>query len=148
MAQGISGALLRRDIEHFTQPLPGQPLKQMRAEKQDKDAVAARLGTTRRTVERYLAGTLKHPRHAMREALAREVAKTWQPVVRRRARRQAAATTGITVDTRARFGDTAPIGTTDDPGERRPTVHLPPRMRSGCSWTARLVRHKALTCAD
>jgi hypothetical protein len=99
----------------------------MRAERQDKDAVAARLGSTRRTVERYLAGTLRHPRHALREALAREVAKTWQPVVRRRARRQAAATGGITVDTRARFGYTAPVGTTDDPRERRLTVHLPPR---------------------
>jgi hypothetical protein len=129
VAQEIEQALLRRDVEHFTQPLPTDPRKQMlelmRAEKQNKDAVAARLGTTKRTVERYLAGTLKHPRHAMREALAREVAKTWQPVVRRRARRQAAAT-GITVDTRARFGYTAPIGTTDDPRERRLTIHLPP----------------------
>jgi hypothetical protein len=131
MAEEISGALLRRDLEHFTQSLPTDPRKQMRelmrAERKDKDAVAARLGTTRRTVERYLAGTLKHPRHALREALAREVAKTWQPVVRRRARRQAAATGGITVDTRARFGYTAPVGTTDDPRERRLTVHLPPQ---------------------
>jgi hypothetical protein len=136
MAQEIEQALLRRDLEHFTQPLPTDPRKQMqelmRAEKRGRDAVAAkvavaaRLGTTRRTVERYLAGTLKHPRHAMREALAREVARTWQPVVRRRARKQAAATTGITVDTRARFGYTAPIGTTDDPRERHLTIHLPP----------------------
>jgi hypothetical protein len=130
VAEEISGALLRRDLEHFTQPLPTDPLKQMqelmRAEKQNKDAVAARLGTTRRTVERYLAGKLRHPQHAMRDALAREVAKTWQPVVRRRARKQAAATGGITVDTRARFGYTAPIGTTDDPRERRLTVHLSP----------------------
>jgi hypothetical protein len=30
------------------------------------------------------------------------------------------------VETRARFGDTAPIGTTDDGRFRRLTVHLPP----------------------
>lgn len=131
MAEEIGSALIRRDLEHLTRPLPTEPRRQMqelmRAERQDKDKVAARLGTTRRTVERYLTGRLKHPRHALREALAREVAKTWQPVVRRRARRQAGAVTGITVDTRARFGYTAPIGTTDDPRERRLTVHLPPQ---------------------
>jgi hypothetical protein len=130
VAEEISDALLRRDTAAFTQPLPTDPRKQMRelmrAEKQNKAAVAARLGTTVRTVERYLTGKLKHPQHAMREALEREVAKTWQPIVRRRARRAAAATGGITVDTRARFGYTAPIGTTDDPRERQLTVHLSP----------------------
>lgn len=30
------------------------------------------------------------------------------------------------METRARFGYTAPVGTTDDPRERRLTVHLPP----------------------
>ncbi|RAG85754.1 XRE family transcriptional regulator [Streptacidiphilus pinicola] len=126
----ITDALTRRDLEHLTRPLPTQPRKQvqelMRAEKQDKARVAARLGTTKRTVERYLAGTLQHPQRALREALDREVAKTWQPVVRRRARRQAAASGGITVETRARFGYTAPVGSSDDPRERRLTVHLPP----------------------
>ncbi|MCE7052244.1 telomere-protecting terminal protein Tpg, partial [Streptomyces purpurascens] len=43
-----------------------------------------------------------------------------------RRRRQAAATGGITVETRARFGYTAPVGTTDDGRFRRLTVHLPP----------------------
>ncbi|WP_430381120.1 telomere-protecting terminal protein Tpg [Streptomyces actuosus] len=36
-----------------------------------------------------------------------------------------ANTTGITIETRARFGYTAPIGSTDDPRIRRLTVHLP-----------------------
>ncbi|SHN31041.1 hypothetical protein SAMN05216268_13343 [Streptomyces yunnanensis] len=40
--------------------------------------------------------------------------------------KQAATATGITVETRARFGYTAPIGTTDDGRFRRLTVHLPP----------------------
>ncbi|MEV7499022.1 telomere-protecting terminal protein Tpg, partial [Micrococcus luteus] len=39
---------------------------------------------------------------------------------------QAAATGGITVETRARFGYTAPVGTTDDGRFRRLTVRLPP----------------------
>uniref|UniRef100_UPI0004C65F0B telomere-protecting terminal protein Tpg n=1 Tax=Streptomyces sp. NRRL F-5053 TaxID=1463854 RepID=UPI0004C65F0B len=50
----------------------------------------------------------------------------WQPLVRKRRQKQAATTGGITVETRARFGYTAPIGTTDDGRFRRLTVHLPP----------------------
>ncbi|MFJ3310974.1 telomere-protecting terminal protein Tpg [Streptomyces sp. NPDC086549] len=45
--------------------------------------------------------------------------------VGRDCRREAATTTGITVEARARFGYTAPIGTTDDGRMRRITVHLP-----------------------
>jgi hypothetical protein len=47
--------------------------------------------------------------------------------VRKRRRKQAATTGGITVETRARFGYTAPVGTTDDGRFRRLTVHLPPQ---------------------
>jgi hypothetical protein len=46
--------------------------------------------------------------------------------LRKRRPKQAAAATGITVKTRARFGYTAPVGTTDDGRFRRLTVHLPP----------------------
>jgi hypothetical protein len=46
--------------------------------------------------------------------------------VRRQARRRAATSTGITIETRARFGYTAPVGSTDDGRQRRLTVHLPP----------------------
>ncbi|MFK0127055.1 telomere-protecting terminal protein Tpg [Streptomyces nigra] len=45
---------------------------------------------------------------------------------RKRRQKQAATTGGITVETRARFGYTAPVGTTDDGRFRRLTVHLPP----------------------
>ena len=41
------------------------------------------------------------------------------------ARQKASSTTGITFETRARFGCTAPVGTTDDRRFRRLTVHLP-----------------------
>ena len=126
----IEDALLRGDADSFTRKLPARPLTQfkelMKAEKGSTLAVAARLGISRRQVERYLAGTARTPRRELREALVREVSKVWQPRIRQRARRRAAATGGITVETRARFGYTAPAGTTDDPRERRLTVHLPP----------------------
>ncbi|MXM68942.1 XRE family transcriptional regulator [Streptomyces sp. HUCO-GS316] len=126
----IDDALDRAGYEHVTKPPPKTAPAQMRllvkAEKGSTKAAARRLGISQRQVERYLVGQAKHPRPALREALAREVAKVWQPRVRQQARKKAAAATGITIETRARFGYTAPIGTTDDPRMRRLTVHLPP----------------------
>lgn len=46
--------------------------------------------------------------------------------MRRRARTKAARTTGLVIETRARFGFTAAPGTTDDGRMRRITQHLPP----------------------
>jgi len=126
----INDALDRADTEQFTRRPPITPLAQirllLRAEKGSTKAVARRLGVSQRTVERYLAGQRKKPRTALRDALVREATKAWQPRVRQRARKRAATTGGITVETRARFGYTAPVGTTDDPRERRLTIHLPP----------------------
>jgi len=126
----IEDALLRGDADSFTRTIPVRPLTQfkelMKAEKGNTKAVADRLGISRRQVERYLAGKAKTPRRELREALVREVSKVWQPRIKQQARKRAAATSGITVETRARFGYTAPVGTTDDPRERRLTVHLPP----------------------
>ncbi|MFF9497948.1 telomere-protecting terminal protein Tpg, partial [Streptomyces flaveolus] len=56
-----------------------------------------------------------------------EVKKRWQPQVRARARQQAATTGGIVIDTRARMGYTAPIGSTDQDRIRHLTVALPPQ---------------------
>lgn len=126
----IEDALLRRDAEHFTRKIPARPITQfkelLKAEKGNTQAVAARLGISRRQVERYLAGKAKTPRRELSAALVRELTKIWQPRIRQQARKRAAASGGITIETRARFGYTAPIGTTDDPRERRLTVHLPP----------------------
>lgn len=127
----IDDAIDRAGTEQFTRQPPKTPLAQMRLlmrdEKGSTRAVAARLGVSQRTVERYLAGQRKKPRQALRDALDREVRKAWQPRVRQQARRRAASTGGITIETRARFGYTAPVGTTDDPRMRRLTVHLPPQ---------------------
>lgn len=126
----IDDALDRAGAEQFTRRPPQTPLAQMRlllrAEKGSTRAVAARLGVSQRTVERYLAGRIRHPRGPLRDALAREVPKVWQPRIRAQARKRAATATGITVETRARFGYTAPVGTTDDARMRRLTVHLSP----------------------
>lgn len=52
--------------------------------------------------------------------------KRWQPQIRARAKAKAVATDGIVIDTRARLGYTAPIGSTDQDRIRHLTVALPP----------------------
>ncbi|MFF5365439.1 telomere-protecting terminal protein Tpg [Streptomyces scabiei] len=125
----IDDAIERADRDGFTR----QPPKTLQARinflmKQLKTtkAVAADLGVSQRSVERYRKGERKHPPKAIAERIDAAVRARWQPQVRRRRRKHAATTTGITVETRARFGYTAPIGTTDDGRFRRLTVHLPP----------------------
>ncbi|MFJ6926602.1 telomere-protecting terminal protein Tpg [Streptomyces nigra] len=77
-------------------------------------------------MERYRKGERKHPPQAIEDRIDAAVRARWQPQVRKRRQKQAATTAGITVETRARFGYTAPVGTTDDGRFRRLTVHLPP----------------------
>ncbi|MFJ5646201.1 telomere-protecting terminal protein Tpg [Streptomyces sp. NPDC093223] len=125
----IDDAIERADREAFTR----QPPKTLQARinflmKQLKTtkAVAAEIDVSQRSVERYLKGERKQPPKAIADRIDAAVQQRWQPRVRRRRQKQAATTTGITVETRARFGYTAPIGTTDDGRFRRLTVHLPP----------------------
>ncbi|QDI71430.1 hypothetical protein CD934_24175 [Streptomyces calvus] len=58
--------------------------------------------------------------------MEREVKKRWQPQIRAKAKAKAASTGGIIIDTRARMGYTAPIGSTDQDRIRHLTVALPP----------------------
>lgn len=125
----IDAALERADREAFTR----QPPKGLKARinflmgrLKTTRAVAAELGVSQRSVERYRTGERKSPPKAITDRIDAAVRARWQPRVRGRRRRQAATATGITVETRARFGYTAPIGTTDDGRMRRLTVHLPP----------------------
>lgn len=113
-----------------TRPVPKSPQSGMRflVEKVDKGstkATAARLGCSQRQVERYLAGQVKRPTPRLAAALERELRRTWQPRLRARAIKKAAAA-GITVETRARFGFSSAAGSTDDPRMRRITEQLPP----------------------
>lgn len=124
----IDDAIERADREAFTREPPkalptriNYLLKQLGSAK----AVAAELGVTADSVNRYRRGARKNPPKDITAKIDTAVRSRWQPLVRKRRRKQAAATGGITVETRARFGYTAPIGTTDDGRFRRLTVHLP-----------------------
>ncbi|MDX3540242.1 XRE family transcriptional regulator [Streptomyces sp. MB09-01] len=125
----IDDALERADRETFTRE-PPKTLKGrinfLMGKLKTTRAVAAELGITQRSVERYRTGERKTPPKAITDRIDTAVRARWQPVVRNRRRKEAATRTGITVETRARFGYTAPIGTTDDGRMRRLTVHLPP----------------------
>ncbi|WP_059007800.1 telomere-protecting terminal protein Tpg [Streptomyces specialis] len=129
MADEITTAIETALRSARTRPLPRSPAARMRllvrAEKGSPRAVAARLGVSPRTVQRYLTGQIRTPGPRLAAALEREADKSWQPGIRRRAIR-AAARAGITVETRARFGFTAAPGSTDDPRLRRVTETLPP----------------------
>lgn len=119
----------------FTRPVPRSAQAQMRylvRQLKGTKAAAEVLGVSQRTVERYVAGRLKRPREDLRGRMEREVRKRWQPQVRARARKKAAATDGLVVSTRARFGFAAAAGTTDDARIRDITQALPPQ------WADRL----------
>ncbi|MDQ0757458.1 telomere-protecting terminal protein Tpg [Streptomyces canus] len=129
MAGEIDDAIERADREAFTRQPPktlkgqiGYLIRQLGSAK----AVAQEIGVTADSVNRYRRGARKHARADVAAKIDDAVRQRWQPQVRKRRQQQAATTGGITVETRARFGYTAPIGTTDDGRFRRLTVHLPP----------------------
>ncbi|MEU0688375.1 telomere-protecting terminal protein Tpg [Streptomyces uncialis] len=114
----------------FTRPAPKNAGPQMRylvKQLGGTKAVAQLLGVSQRTVERYVKDQIKKPRPPLAARLEREVKKRWQPQIRAKARAKAASTDGIVIDTRARMGYTAPIGSTDQDRIRHLTVALPPR---------------------
>ncbi|MEV7526592.1 XRE family transcriptional regulator [Streptomyces sp. NPDC091371] len=125
----ISDSLTRADEQHFTRPIPKSAGAQMRyllKQLKSTKSVAAALNISQRTVERYIKNQIKQPKPALAARLEAEVRRRWQPLVRKRARDKAARTTGLVIETRARFGFTAAPGTTDDGRMRRITQHLPP----------------------
>ncbi|MDN3296791.1 XRE family transcriptional regulator [Streptomyces ficellus] len=125
----IEDALERAEQEAFTRNPPKSTQARVNfllGKLRTTRAVAELLGVTQRSVERYRKGERKNPPKGIADRIDAEVRARWQPQVRKRRRQEAATATGITVETRARFGYTAPIGTTDDGRLRRLTVHLPP----------------------
>ncbi|MFI5662946.1 telomere-protecting terminal protein Tpg [Streptomyces sp. NPDC051684] len=125
----IDDAIERADRESFTREPPktlkgriNYLLKQLGSAK----AVAEEIGVTADSVNRYRRGARKHARPDVAAAIEDAVRSRWQPQVRKRRQRQAAATGGgITVETRAQFGYTSSAGSTDDGRFRRLTVRLP-----------------------
>ncbi|MET9370989.1 XRE family transcriptional regulator [Streptomyces griseoflavus] len=123
---GLDAAVQRS----FTRPAPKSAPAQMRylvRQLKGTRAVAQMLRISQRTVERYVKDQIKKPRPDLAARLDREVKNRWQPQVRARARQKAATTGGIVIDTRARLGYTAPIGSTDESRIRHLTVALPPQ---------------------
>ncbi|MCX4971257.1 helix-turn-helix domain-containing protein [Streptomyces sp. NBC_00654] len=121
----------------WTRALPKSPSAQlnlvMRAEKGSTRAVAARLGVSQRTIQRWVKGE-QQPSARIAGRLQEEAAKSHQPRVTARARRAAGAG-GIRVETRATFGFRAAPGSTDDARLRRITDDLP-RELAGRLWDA------------
>lgn len=114
----------------FTRPIPKSAGVQMRylvKQLGGTRAVAQMLRISQRTVERYVKDQIKKPRPDLAARLEGEVKKRWQPQIRAKAKARAAATDGIVIDTRARLGYTAPIGSTDQDRIRHLTVALPPQ---------------------
>ncbi|MGW3269519.1 telomere-protecting terminal protein Tpg [Streptomyces sp. NPDC001056] len=114
----------------FTRPVPRSAGAQMRylvRQLKGTKPVAQILRVSQRTVERYVKDQIKKPRPDLAARLEREVKKRWQPRIRAKAKERAATTGGIVIDTRARMGYTAPIGSTDQDRIRHLTVALPPR---------------------
>ncbi|MCX5151594.1 MULTISPECIES: telomere-protecting terminal protein Tpg [unclassified Streptomyces] len=141
----IDDSLTRADELHFTRHVPKSAGAQMRfLVKQLKSTreTARLLGISQRTVERYVKDQIKQPKPALAGRLESEVRRRWQPLVRKRARDRAASTTGLVIETRARFGFTAAPGTTDDGRMRRITQHLPPE------YAARLFSAQAAGAAE
>ncbi|MFC9797655.1 telomere-protecting terminal protein Tpg [Streptomyces sp. NPDC057695] len=114
----------------FTRPIPKSAGAQVRyLVRQHKGStrdVATLLGVSQRTIERYVRDQIKKPRADLAGKMAAEVRRRWQPQVRAKARKAAATSAGLMVDVRARFGFTAPVGTTDDARMRHLTLAIPP----------------------
>ncbi|MGW9284871.1 telomere-protecting terminal protein Tpg [Streptomyces diastaticus] len=124
----IEEAIERADREAFTRQPPKTLKGQIRyllRQLGSAKAVAREIGVTADSVNRYRRGARKHARADVAAKIDDAVRRRWQPRLRGGRRRQAAVATGITIETRARFGYTAPAGSTDDGRFRRLTVHLP-----------------------
>ncbi len=125
----ILDALARAERKVFTRPAPKSAKARMKflrtREGGSTAAVAKRLGASRRTVERYLAGKLTKPQKRLQAALTEETEFEWQPQVRAHAREQAATSGGMMVHVVAYFGFTA-TGSSDDGRERHITTAISP----------------------
>ncbi|MEU1520114.1 terminal protein [Streptomyces sp. NPDC005811] len=125
----VLDALTRAERKVFTRPAPKSAKAQVKflltRAKGSTKALAERLGVSRRTVERYRAGTLKTPQKRLQAALVEETESEWQPQVRARAREQASTSGGMMVEVTAYFGFTA-SGSSDDGRERTITTPISP----------------------
>ncbi|MEV5658272.1 HTH domain-containing protein [Streptomyces sp. NPDC052291] len=113
----------------FTRPAPKSARAQMKflrtREKGSTKSLAARLGVSRKTVQRYLSGASTKPNKRLQAALVEETELEWQPQVRAQARQRAASSGGLVISCRAYFG-LGPEGTSDAGRVRDITVAVSP----------------------
>ncbi|MFD8288010.1 telomere-protecting terminal protein Tpg [Streptomyces lavendulae] len=104
----IMEGFARAERALFTRPAPKSARAQMKflrtREKGSTKSLAARLGVSRKTVERYLSGASKRPRKRLQAVLVQETESEWQPQVRAQARQRAASSGGLVISCRAYFG--------------------------------------------
>ncbi|MFG3193796.1 telomere-protecting terminal protein Tpg [Streptomyces omiyaensis] len=125
----IDAALHDALQDAFTRPAPksaGAQVRYLVRQHGGPRAVAALLGVSQRTVERYVRDQIKRPRAGLAARMSAEVRRRWQPQVRAHARKAASTSEGLMIDVRARFGFTAAPGSTDDARMRHLTLALPP----------------------
>ncbi|MEU5548036.1 helix-turn-helix transcriptional regulator [Streptomyces sioyaensis] len=112
----IRGAIDRARGAISTRPTPARAGTRLsfllRKEGGSTAAVAARLGVSQRTVQRYLKG-VHQPSAKVAARLEAEVRRDWQPRVKAKAEADAIRR-GVVVETRARFGFHAAAGSSDD----------------------------------
>lgn len=122
-------ALAQAERKVFTRPAPKSANAQVKflltRVKGSAKALAERLGTSTRTIERYRSGKLTTPQKRLRAVLVEETESEWQPQVRAQAREQAATSSGMMVDVTAYFGFTCK-GSSDDGRERQITTAISP----------------------
>ncbi|WP_261992739.1 telomere-protecting terminal protein Tpg [Streptomyces sp. adm13(2018)] len=87
--------------------------------------MAERVGTSRRTVERYHAGKLTKPQKRLQAARVEETESEGKTQARAQARAAAAASRGMMVEVTASFGCTC-TGSSDDGRERQITTDISP----------------------
>ncbi|MFI5532182.1 telomere-protecting terminal protein Tpg [Kitasatospora sp. NPDC051853] len=105
------------------QSLPARLRFLLKGHKGSTKALAAELGVSQRTVQRWLKGT-STPKPAAAAQVEQRVRAKWQPRVRQRVRRDAEKR-GFMLHLQARFGFTSSAGSTDDPRPRTLTQLMP-----------------------
>ncbi|MEU3862627.1 XRE family transcriptional regulator [Streptomyces sp. NPDC028722] len=89
--------------------------------------------TGRNGRNRSYSASVRSPRPDLAQRLADAVRARWQPRIREQARRGSAVTTGLVIDTRARFGFTA------GPGYHRGRPHPPSHPGAASAHASRLL---------
>ncbi|MET9398805.1 helix-turn-helix transcriptional regulator [Kitasatospora sp. NPDC002965] len=110
-----------------TRPIPQSLSARMRfllkGTKGSTKALAAELGVSQRTVQRWLKGQ-GTPKPAAAKKVEERVRAKWQPKVKQRVR-NAAETNGFMLHISGTFGFNSAVGSTDDPRPRTITQKMP-----------------------